>query len=236
MNLQTLAWDSDFFKIKIGKVILSDLKYKDIDGIFAKAKQSGFRLLYIESDRRLLSTLLRHNNLKLVDIKTTLQVKVKQMQPIKTNWNIVEYRGSRVTRELEQLAYESGIYSRFHIDPMFPDKLFKKLYKKWIQNSLHKKSADIVFVCLSKRMKPVGFVTVKQYKDTSHIGLISVAKQYRKKHIGFSLLQHAIQWSFMRKCKHMTITTQLNNISAMNLYQKCGFTIREKKYFYHYWI
>lgn len=236
MNIQTLAWDSDFFKIKIGKMVLSDPKNKDITSICAEAQQRGLRLLYIESDNRLLSTLFHHKNLKLVDIKTTLQVEVKQMPYIKSNWNIIEYNGLRVTRELEELAYESGICSRFYIDLMFPDKLFKKLYKKWIYNCINKKFPGVLFVCLNNRHKPIGFVAVKQKGKLAHIELIAVAKRYRKRNIGFSLLQSALHWSFMKQCNYLTITTQFKNKPAVNLYTKFGFKIIAKKYFYHCWI
>ena len=236
MDTQPLTWDSDFFNMKIGKVIGSDFSYQDIDGTYTEAKKRKFKLLYIESDHSLAFTQLCRGNLRLVDIKTTLEIKITRIPHIKTSWDIVEYVNSRVTPELEQLAYESGIYSRFHKDSMFPDKLFKKLYKKWINNCVNKTSADIVFVCLNNQLKPIGFVTVMKHGDTSHVGLISVAKQYRKRHIGLNLLQKAIHWSFLKQCKNLTITTQFNNISAMNLYKKCGFKIIEKQYYYHYWI
>lgn len=236
MDIQLLAWDSDFFNMKIGKATRSDFSYQDIDDIYNEAKKRKFKLLYIESDHPLAFIQLCRGNLRLVDIKTTLEIKITRTPHIKTSWNIVEYANSRVTSELEQLAYESGIYSRFHTDTMFPDKLFKKLYKKWINNCVNKTSADIVLVCLNNQSRPIGFVTVMKHNVTSHIGLISVAKQYRKRQIGSSLLQKAIHWSFLKRCKSLTITTQFNNISAMNLYKKCGFKIIEKQYYYHYWI
>lgn len=236
IDIQILSWDSDFFDIKIGKVTQSQFTSQDLDHIYKGAKQQGFRLLYIVSNNRLSFARSCRGDLILVDIKTSLRVRVTNTTHAFMRWSVVEYDGLKVTPELEQLAYESGVYSRFHVDDKFPDTLFKKLYKKWIQNSIRKKSADMVFVCLNNRMKPIGFVTVKQHKDTSHIGLISVAKQYRKKHIGSSLLQQAIQWSHMKQCKYMTITTQFDNTSAMNLYKRCGFKITEKIYYYHYWI
>lgn len=236
MYIQPVVWDSDFFKLQIGKVVQDCFVYKDIDSIYAEAKKRKFKLLYIESGNQLSFTKPYRGTLRLVDIKTSLQIKITQNLYGGIDWNIVEYDDSRVTPELEQLAYESGVYSRFHTDSMFPDKLFKKLYKKWINNCVNKTSADIVFVCLNDQVKPIGFVTVIKHGNRSHIGLISVAKQYRKKRIGFSLLQKAIYWSFLNKCNYLTITTQFNNISAMNLYKKCGFKIIEKKYYYHYWI
>lgn len=236
MDIQTLPWDSHFFDIKIGKVIQNQFDSQDLNRIYSDAKQQGFRLLYIESNNRLSFAESCHGDLMLVDIKTSLRVRVTNVTHAFIRWSLVEYDGLEVTSELEQLAYESGVYSRFHVDSKFPDRLFKKLYKKWIQNSLHKKSADIVFVCLNNRKKPVGFITIKKYQDKSHIGLISVARRYRKKRIGSSLLQQAIQWSHMKQCKYMTITTQFDNTSAMNLYKRCGFKITEKIYYYHYWI
>src|SRR3989338_8265627 len=158
MNIQPLSWNSHFFHISIGKVAQKNFRFEDIDSIYREAKKNGYTLLYLESDERLPFIHSCRGDLRLVDIKTSLQVKVTNATQTLIRWNVVEYAGSQVTPELEQLAYESGVFSRFHVDSKFPDTLFKKLYKKWIYNSVFNKSADIVFICLNNRKKPVGFV------------------------------------------------------------------------------
>lgn len=236
MIIEPQVWDSDFFNIKIGKVILSVFKRFDVDKIFEEAKQYHFRLVYIESDNRLSPPHFFSGNLKLVDIKTSLRIKSTKSVQVNTNWNIVKSDYTRITPELEHLAYESGVYSRFYNDPMFPDKLFKKLYKKWIVNCIKKSFPGVLFVCLDNHQKPIGFVSVIKVGRLSHIVLIAVARDWRKKNIGFSLLQKAIYWSYKNQCNYLTLTTQFNNTPAMNLYKMCGFKIISKKYYYHYWV
>lgn len=236
VHIQLLPWDSDFFNIKVGKVYLKTLQVEYVDQIYKEAKRSGIQLIYVQSESPISSTQLRKGKLNLVDIKTDLRIIVQKTNESKMDWNIIEYTKAQVTDKLKKLAYKSGIYSRFSVDPLFPKILFKKLYRRWIMDSVHKKLADVVFICVNTKQVPIGFVTIKVNRRTAHIGLICVMKKYRKKNIGTSLLHKAMQWSYQRRCRFLSVTTQKQNVSAINLFHKAGYLITKKTYFYHYWI
>ena len=236
MKIIPLSWDSSFFGFKIGKVSLEKATRADVEGIYTDVKKNKFRLVYIESDSRLPKTSSDKGSIKLVDVKTTLQTDTVHQTLHNSDWNIIEYNSPGITKELEALACESGLYSRFRIDPMFPYALYKKLYKRWLVNSVNKKMADVVFVCLNSTQTPIGLITVKKDKAYGHIGLVAVDEKYRHKYIGSSLLQEAALWNHSKGGRYLSVTTQYDNAAAMSLYRKFGFVITHKKYYYHYWI
>ena len=69
---------------------------------------------------------------------------------------------------LYELAFESGKYSRFKLDKNFSEIDFRKLYKKWVDNSLNLEIADEVLVYKISDIIQ-GFITYKIYNDGAQL-------------------------------------------------------------------
>lgn len=213
-----LSWDSEFFEKKIGKleVNISD----SLDSLSQEV--ISYDLIYIFSDKEL-NLLMKPN-----DIKVTYVKKTQKRDP---NVNIKDYKKLLCNYDdLVALAYVSGQDSRFLKDPFFGETAFKKLYKRWIDNSLNDLNTSVfVFV---ENNQLLGFVTCTQYEEHATIGLIAVSNDAQGKGIGGKLIE-AVENS-LEVNTLLYVSTQKTNRQACDFYERKGFSVNSIKYIYHY--
>lgn len=220
--MRRLDWDSDFFNIEIGEIVngddLTNDNYANFDLLYVKTKEEislpGFKLNYKEN-----KVVFE----KKIDALTDDSAEIKQLSKSKYDIN-----------EIYDLAYVSGKYSRFKKDNLFGELNFKKLYKKWIDNSITKQFADDILLYFLKD-KIVGFVTYKKNADFAQIGLIAVDSEHQGKGIGKQLIQKVENCLFREGIKKLRIPTQLENKEACSFYKKIGYEIIETTPIKHYW-
>lgn len=216
--IETLEWDSDFFKTKIGKFVAD---VKNIKLLSEKALNE-FDLVYIFSPSKL------NLDLKLMDIKITLAKYTKKHQPIS---DISEYNPSTDNyQELLNLVYLSGHDSRFLKDPFFGKKKFQQLYQKWIDNSINDVNAKVLIYKINKNI--AGFVSFKKQKQQAVIELIAVSPYFQGNKVGQHLL-NAVENSLKAEAL-LRVATQETNLQACRFYEKYGFERINKQYIYHY--
>lgn len=232
MKLERLDWDSTFFNYNVGRIIVNENQSINLSEFLLDSKK--YKLVYI------FSKLSLHNELfKLVDEKVVLHQELSSNScdlpsdffTIKSFDKLIHNR-----QELEKLALESGIYSRFNIDKNFKSGEYNKLYLKWIALSIEEKLAFDIIIATDKNETIVGFVTLNKKSETLvDIGLVAVSDGFRGKGIGKSLMNYALNKSFELGYKEIQVVTQITNINAMKLYESVGFNIKEKTFVYHYW-
>lgn len=232
MKIERLDWDSTFFNYNVGRIIVNENQSINLPEFLLDSKE--YKLVYI------FSKLSLHNELfKLVDEKVVLH---KELSSNNCNLPSDFYTISSFDKlihnqqELEILALESGIYSRFNIDENFKSGEYNKLYLTWIALSIEKKIAFDIIIVTNKDDSIVGFVTLnKKSESLVDIGLVAVLDGFRGKGIAKSLMNYALKKSFELGYKEIQVVTQINNINAMKLYESVGFKIKEKTFVYHYW-
>jgi dTDP-4-amino-4,6-dideoxy-D-galactose acyltransferase len=173
------------------------------------------------------------DELILADVKVTWE---KQCLNQERSNKIIEYNSNiHDYNEVLNLALLSGNFSRFRTDSNFKNNEFYNLYKEWLNKSINKKIADIVFI-YQVGEKIVGFITIgKSNAETSHIGLIAVDPSYQGKKIGSDLINVSLNYSTNNNYKKIEVETQKENIPAMRLYEKNSFNIKSIQYIYHLW-
>lgn len=228
--INRVLWDSDFFGYEIGDCFVNTNQL-DIDA-FKKSAQK-FKLVYIFSNQEV-KNLSEENDIELADIKVFLEKTVDNnitpCQDIQEfNPEIHDYK------RLLDLAFLSGKYSRFRNDKHFKIEEFHHLYQKWLDKSIKHKIAFKVLVKILNN-EIAGFVTIqKNSPKTSQIGLISVHPDFQGKGIASQLIKSAEHESLLEGFTFFQVPTQQANKPAINLYQKNGFEILNKKYIYHFW-
>lgn len=226
--IEKLKWDSDFFGYPVGRIQLETAHYSHISDITKDT--AGFRLVYLVCPKRIRTTI---KGLKLVDIKTRFSKQINNEQSDSFG-RIHEYSGG-ADDQLERLALQSGVFSRFKADANFVNNEFERLYLKWIKESINKTIADKVVVYKKDSNKCIGFITLKFNEDFSEIGLIAVDEGSRGKGIGKTLLSYAAYITQEMGLQKIEVVTQHENHPAVGLYKKCGYGIISKKYIYHLW-
>lgn len=220
-------WDSKFFDYPVGILKIKEGDNFDFKKTLAESKE--FKLIYIISEMDLENIPL----LKLMDKKVIYS---KQLSTGNNSEQILEYASEiHSYDQLLNLAYLSGIHSRFKRDENFMNNEFRLLYKEWLDKSIDKK---LSFKVLIKHLEDeiAGFVTLNK-KDTytSEIGLIAVGEKFQGRNIGTKLIQECEFLSLEQNLPILDVATQYENSPARRLYEKNNFSIKNITNIYHYW-
>lgn len=239
VQFQILDWDSAFFGMRVARILPNRLTTGELDQMISHMRDEKVALAYWASDpndeesqraARVCHGFPAGN-------RTTFVMDLHQNNGSAENLGAIveEYTDAVPNSELEQLAVEAGVYSRFRVDRRIPAEKFSSLYKQWIRNSTNKRMADAVLV-VRHAGKIVGMVTVKERNGAGDIGLIAVDADMRGHKLGISLVRAAQEWSRKRGLKLAQVVTQGENTAACRLYEKCGYKVTGTENFYHFWI
>lgn len=227
--VEKLTWDSKFFKRKIGKLTLTSPSQDQIETAVEKAKGEGFKYLIckIQSRETALIKVLESSGFYLSDkgviwsIRTDrfIHKDIHNSSGIRKSIKVAAEKDIPMLKEIGKSLFTD---SRFYSDPFFSKKEADKLYRKWIENSVKKETADIVFFIPGK-----GFITCKRSGNTGEIILIGVKPGFRGKGIGSALIGEAMRWFKDKRVNTVSVRTQIKNLKAMNFYLTSGFYIKE---------
>jgi GNAT superfamily N-acetyltransferase len=230
-----LEWDSEFFGFKTGKLDALNLSKDELVTQLKKIKSSGFRLIYLfapHDDSSLKKEILRVGG-KLADEKVTFSMNISGFDPLSTGF-IHSCKGVEMDNDLESLALESGIYSRFKTDNLIPENKFEDLYQTWMGNSLNGKFAKDVFT-FEEDGKKIGMVSIDIRNNEGWIGLIAVDQKFRGRSVGKFLIHAVIRFCQDNQLTILNVQTQLANKESCTFYEKVGFKIRNIEDIYHLW-
>jgi dTDP-4-amino-4,6-dideoxy-D-galactose acyltransferase len=211
---------------------------QELAEVLSRLRECDVRLVYCYSDQTCDSSIFEKFHGNLADIKTTFAIDFCSKENLiqhESADNITPYQSSMSLSSLEQLAIQSGKYSRFALDPNIPRDKFVELYKTWINRSLRKEIAEETLV-IQNCDKIVGMVTLGQKNGRGDIGLIAVDLNFRGNGYGEQLVRAAQRWFIEHGFEHGQVVTQERNIPACNLYKKCGYFVEKIDYIYHFWL
>lgn len=221
--MKKLAWDSEFFELEIFQAESIELehvsmpKHADLIYVFGNAKSciSGFSKSY-EEEKVVFSKTLQAEFLSSDEAIVSIKNKELDLNPIL------------------ELAYQSGQFSRFNLDPKFRRETFFKLYNAWVYNSVYSNFATDILV-YQENEKVFGFVSYTIKDGYGEIGLIAVSQNYRSKGIGRKLLSYVENQLLKNNIYILRIPTQSANENACFFYEKVGYKIYTKTNISHFW-
>jgi len=89
------------------------------------------------------------------------------------------------------------------------------------------------FLVAEKNYEVIGYIVAKTDCSRAHILSIAVKNNWRRKRIGFTLLQMLIIKLKSKRINEIILEVELNNIPAKTLYERVGFKlIKEIKNYY----
>lgn len=131
-----------------------------------------------------------------------------------------------------ELARESFVYSRFHLDSAIPGAVADAIKAKWVGNYFAGKRGDEMVVA-SVGETVVGFLLLLRSNNSDLvIDLIAVDGNQRRRGIAGDMIAYAE--SRCRGCSRVLVGTQVVNIPSIRLYEKIGFRMCASKYVFHY--
>jgi dTDP-4-amino-4,6-dideoxy-D-galactose acyltransferase len=143
---------------------------------------------------------------------------------------------TKFTPELEALAWQSGAYSRFRLDPRLPATVFQRLYSQWLRNSLDGSIAQVVLTLQGTAGEAVGLLTLGDKDGVAGIGLLAVAAEFRGQRAGQRLVAEARRRAAAQGYARLQVVTQGANEQACRFYEKCGFELVDEVNIYHLWL
>ena len=226
-----LEWDSKFFDLRIGKIVVTSQREMDELLVRQNELQKQYDLIYIFCQDELVTN---RSNVKLVDTKVVYSAIVRPSKSTRDK-HIVDFPSSIVTDELVNLALESGRYSRFKLDENFPSNAYERLYTCWIDQSVERNIATEVF-CYMIDGHPKGLLTLNRKNEVGDIGLVATDPECRGIGIGSAMVQYAKHYFFTKGGIKINVATQNDNKAACHLYEKSGFTVSSCTNVMHWWL
>lgn len=229
MKIRKLEWDSDFFGFSVGRLDYEGAT--NLSTFLQNNNNNPYHLVYLFSKTPLPKE--EQESLSPMGTKLVFSKQLTQ-QFIELSPNIESYTAENVSDKLLDLAYQSGIYSRFRLDPKMPTGSFEKLYRLWIERSVDRSLAKEVYVY---KMGDIiaGMITIGVKNGRGEIGLIAVDKTFRGQSIGSKLLASADAFCLKHQLEFLDVATQKENNPAAQFYSGKGFEVAKEDYIYHYW-
>lgn len=228
MIIKNLVWDSNFFKKRIASVLLERQDICKLRNLLSYLKSEGYDLIYLSVEGgRELDDCFKEN---LVDKKVIYSSKITEGE---LSSYISDYDAS--PEFLFPLSRQAGEYSRFKKDSNFGQDDFLRFYDTWIENSIKREIADVVYIYkVSNSIK--GLITGKTRENKMVIGLLSVVDGCRGQGIGRALIKHLNAYSNTIGINQLEVATQLDNIKACKFYEKNGMIQKSITPIYHFWL
>ncbi len=225
MKIKRLDWDSSFFNKNIGSLeLLNDYNFSKI--------KNDYDLIYVVSDQEVAIEIIDYKQ-SYSENKIVFSKKIVQKNGLKDENIFTELEDSS-SKEIYELAFESGKFSRFKLDQNFQQIEFENLYKKWVDNSFNKEFADAILF-YKEQNKVLGFVTYKVWDQYATIGLMGVCPKHQGRGIGKKLIASVEIELANKGVNELRIPTQLHNETACLFYTKMGYEIIEEKILKHFW-
>ena len=233
-----LQWDSEYFGINIGFVSCLRLTPNIERTVKEFTKKENIDLLeYLCNCHDKVSVLnAEKSGYSFVDMRLTFE------RYLNDDLSVPEKEGFRMAKgglqDIEKLRIiASDIYkdSRYYFDGEFDRSKVKDFYINWIEKAILGNYDDYAYV-LYRKEEPLGFCTVKEYKNAVSIGLFGIDKSLQGNRMGEYLLNSSLLMLKEKGKKYVDVVTQGRNYEAQRLYQKCGFLTRTTELWYHKWF
>ncbi len=234
-----LEWDTDFFGVRIGRVMASRLSERDVGALMGWCREQRIRCLYflcLQDHDESVHVAERHG-FHLVDVRMDFLRKISSVAGagvVQAEGGIRLYAPGDET-DIIAIAADSYRHTRFYFDPHFTAEKASAMYREWARKSCEG-WADAVWV--TPREGGIGGFATCHLESPSRgrIGLVGVRADQRGAGIGQLVVGAATAYLAQRGVREVLVATQARNLEAQRLYQKSGFRTHEVHYWYHLWI
>lgn len=241
--VRRLPWDSSHFGFEVSEISLPAIGDENLAAALCFASESNHRLVYWQTEpgRNLPAwiasfgaTAVNHRVQYSTDLFSN-QARTEDASVPDGTFQVFSFPPGPPGRELEELAVQSGTYSRFHVDPRIPTDRFESLYRIWMDRSTRRELADRVLVATAAG-DIVGFITVSWTGRNGQIGLLAVHPACRGRGIASRLMKEAHDLLKTQNVKTVTVVTQLENVPACRLYSRWNYTPDTIYACFHFWL
>lgn len=230
-SFEELAWDSEHFGFKIGRVTQCSADIPERAVRWATARSMDCLYLLVDSQDAETLRAAAAAGFRLVDIRVTLSAGI----PSAGHQAGIRLAVDDDIRFLSRLAARSHRNSRFYADGRFSQARCDALFAAWIERSCKDRNfAQTVFVA-DAGGEPVGYVTCSIKQGVGDIGLIAVDESHSGRGLGGELLGQAYEWFRTQGACRVQVVTQGSNVRALRMYERTGFRVENVQLWFHWW-
>ncbi len=132
-----------------------------------------------------------------------------------------------------QIAHDSFIYSRFHLDPHIPKNLADKVKRAWIENYILGVRGETLWIALWKgQIAAFLAIIADPHQNCKVIDLVGVGRAFQGQGIGRALVRFFID-HYQGRASLLRVGTQVANIPSVRLYESNGFRLAQSKFVLH---
>jgi dTDP-4-amino-4,6-dideoxy-D-galactose acyltransferase len=238
MKIEKLNWDSEFFGLKIGRIIINKEKEFDWYGFKKAAYYEKYELIYVFTFQNMLSKeMLLKAELDLVDIHFTMTKKFKKEDFLNITYDFRTELNEKDKQECYRIAEETSIVSRFYKENKMGPIITKELYRKWIDNALNKSFSDGLFLeKVSNSVSGIHLIKTDVVNKIGYFTLTGVGSNNKRKGVGSKLwMQSFAYWANESEIEIIKSPFSFQNPESFNFHLRMGFDkIEETKYIYHF--
>ncbi len=229
-TIKPLDWDTEFFGIPCARVTLNkELTEREMEALQEQCKAYEFVTIENTCGSSMNNFLLgEKTKAYITDCAVLLKKKSEAHSAEAYGDTSIRLAVEEDLPWIEDIAKEAFVTSRFYNDPQIPEEKASGLYKSWVNNAFADENMTI-FVSEEKN----GFLIYYQNEKTAHLNLIAAGGENRKKGVGTALTKYADNYAFENGCVDFYVGTQAMNITAINLYIKCGFRFSKTTRIFH---
>lgn len=211
-----LTWDTEFWGMKIGKASSSNIDKWAVENTI------GCICLLVPLNHVEEIQAAEERGFRFMDIRVTLGCRTRGQIA-----NVHSFKAEEID-SLAEIARVSHRITRFYADPVFSDERCDDLYETWLRSSCDGWADDVIVVGEAQ-----GYCTVHINDGVGSIGLIAVEENARGNGLGTDLVCGAIDHCYTRGIEKITVVTQGRNVSALRLFERCGFQITQTEWWGH---
>ena len=212
------------------KINCYNISYKSLLNLNLRDKNKYFYITNTLSNKKLLN--LINKNFFYINTKNNYELILKKSK--KLRYDPIFKKSLKLhMSEISHISKNSFIDDRFHKDQTINKKFADQIKKAWVENYFNGKRGDCMFHIEIKN-QIAGFILINHLsKKISSIDLIAVKKEYRGKNLAKSLIENICKYLSNNNFQKLILSTQMNNINSMNLYNSLKFEINSIEYIFH---
>ena len=212
------------------KINCYNITYKSLLNLNLRDKNKYFYITNTLSNTKLSN--LINKNFFYINTKLNYELILKKFEKLRYD-PIIKKSLKIHMSEISHLSKNSFIDDRFHKDPTINKKFADQIKKAWVENYFKGKRGDCMFHIEIKN-QIAAFILIKHLsKKVSSIDLIAVKKEHRGKNLAKTLIENICKYLSDNNFQKLILSTQMNNINSMNLYNSLKFEINSIEYIFH---
>ncbi len=239
-----LAWDSEQFGFPAARLELllagggyersREVKTALLDALLEAQAGGGIRHVTARVDAGDFSTIhaLEARGFELIDGLQTYSLPLDGAPPAApTNGFQVRLHVPEDVARIAAIARSSYLYDRFHADSALTAERADRINEIWLRNACRGEGADAVVVAADGG-DVLGYVTCRLEREAAALGvlfgtivMVATAEEARGRGVALAATLGALDWFRSQGVDLVEVGTQIRNIPASRLYERCGFRL-----------